>query len=169
LRRLRRGSTVSEGLMVIGGDVSIVSPAEEKPTSEAVAEFLEGRKKYEDQRKEKLKKGSTREQQVEWRPRAPRVPERDAHAAPRVNLPCCTVYFKWRLLASSRQTLALLNRFKSKLSSAITDEAPEVDVEELAEDDDKGWSVEMKTRGVFYFAFYIYLCSWFKSHLPWLQ
>lgn len=51
--------------MVIGGDVSIVSPAEEKPTSEAVAEFLEGRKKYEDQRKEKLKKGSTREQQVE--------------------------------------------------------------------------------------------------------
>ncbi|XP_056288173.1 spliceosome-associated protein CWC27 homolog isoform X1 [Pseudoliparis swirei] len=38
-----------------------------------------------------------------------------------------------------QQTLALLNRFKSKLSSAITDEAPEVDVEELAEDDDKGW------------------------------
>ncbi|XP_026153669.1 spliceosome-associated protein CWC27 homolog [Mastacembelus armatus] len=36
------------------------------------------------------------------------------------------------------QTLALLNRFKSKLSSAIT-EAPEEDVEELAEDDDKGW------------------------------
>ncbi|XP_071322371.1 spliceosome-associated protein CWC27 homolog [Trachinotus anak] len=37
-----------------------------------------------------------------------------------------------------QQTLALLNRFKSKLSSAIT-EAPEDDVEELAEDDDKGW------------------------------
>uniref|UniRef100_A0A8C4HV56 Spliceosome-associated protein CWC27 homolog n=1 Tax=Dicentrarchus labrax TaxID=13489 RepID=A0A8C4HV56_DICLA len=36
------------------------------------------------------------------------------------------------------QTLALLNRFKSKLSSAIT-EGPEEDVEELAEDDDKGW------------------------------
>lgn len=72
---------------------------EEKPSNEAVAEFLEGRKKYEDQRKQKLKKGSTREQ----------------------------------------QTLALLNRFKSKLSSAITDEAPEDDVEELAEDDDKGW------------------------------
>ncbi|XP_031731052.1 spliceosome-associated protein CWC27 homolog isoform X2 [Anarhichas minor] len=72
---------------------------EEKPTNEAVAEYLEGRKKYEEQRKQKLKKGSTREQ----------------------------------------QTLALLNNFKSKLSSAITEEAPEDDVEELAEDDDKGW------------------------------
>lgn len=40
--------------------------------------------------------------------------------------------------------MALLNRFKSKLSSAIT-EAPEEedDVEELAEDDDKGWSVSL--------------------------
>uniref|UniRef100_A0A3Q0RCJ7 Spliceosome-associated protein CWC27 homolog n=1 Tax=Amphilophus citrinellus TaxID=61819 RepID=A0A3Q0RCJ7_AMPCI len=36
------------------------------------------------------------------------------------------------------QTLALLNSFKSKLSSAIT-EGPQEDVEELAEDDDKGW------------------------------
>lgn len=36
------------------------------------------------------------------------------------------------------QTLALLNNFKSKLSSAIT-EGPQEDVEELAEDDDKGW------------------------------
>ncbi|XP_054613873.1 spliceosome-associated protein CWC27 homolog isoform X3 [Dunckerocampus dactyliophorus] len=38
------------------------------------------------------------------------------------------------------QTMDLLNRFKSKLSSAIND-APEVedDEEELAEDDDKGW------------------------------
>ncbi|XP_026211789.1 spliceosome-associated protein CWC27 homolog isoform X1 [Anabas testudineus] len=36
------------------------------------------------------------------------------------------------------QTMTLLNRFKSKLSSAIT-ETPEEDVEELAEDDDKGW------------------------------
>uniref|UniRef100_A0A669EW26 Spliceosome-associated protein CWC27 homolog n=1 Tax=Oreochromis niloticus TaxID=8128 RepID=A0A669EW26_ORENI len=35
-------------------------------------------------------------------------------------------------------TLALLNSFKSKLSSAIT-EGPQEDVEELAEDDDKGW------------------------------
>uniref|UniRef100_A0A3B3CEQ4 Spliceosome-associated protein CWC27 homolog n=1 Tax=Oryzias melastigma TaxID=30732 RepID=A0A3B3CEQ4_ORYME len=35
-------------------------------------------------------------------------------------------------------TLALLDRFKSKLSTAIT-EGPEEDVEELAEDDDKGW------------------------------
>ncbi|XP_061589871.1 spliceosome-associated protein CWC27 homolog [Cololabis saira] len=45
-----------------------------------------------------------------------------------------------RTKASSReeQTLAVLNRFKSKLSSAIT-EGPEEDVEELAEDDDKGW------------------------------
>ncbi|KAI4816825.1 hypothetical protein KUCAC02_009129 [Chaenocephalus aceratus] len=39
-----------------------------------------------------------------------------------------------------QQTLELLNRFKSKLSSAITTDAPEEDVEELAEDDDKGWS-----------------------------
>lgn len=37
------------------------------------------------------------------------------------------------------QTMALLDRFKSKLSTAITEEAPEEDVEELAEDDDKGW------------------------------
>ncbi len=36
------------------------------------------------------------------------------------------------------QTLALLNRFKSKLSSAIT-EGPEENEEELEEDDDKGW------------------------------
>ncbi|XP_061763779.1 spliceosome-associated protein CWC27 homolog [Nerophis ophidion] len=38
------------------------------------------------------------------------------------------------------QTMDLLNRFKSKLSSAISD-APEVeeDQDELAEDDDKGW------------------------------
>ncbi|XP_062290083.1 spliceosome-associated protein CWC27 homolog [Scomber scombrus] len=71
-----------------------------KPTNEAVAEYLEGRKKYEDMRKQKKKKGTTREE----------------------------------------QTMALLNNFKSKLSSAIT-EGPgeEEDVEELAEDDDKGW------------------------------
>uniref|UniRef100_A0A673CET4 Spliceosome-associated protein CWC27 homolog n=1 Tax=Sphaeramia orbicularis TaxID=375764 RepID=A0A673CET4_9TELE len=71
---------------------------EKKPVSEAVAEYLEGRKKYEDLRKQKRKKGSNREE----------------------------------------QTLALLDRFKSKLSSAITED-PEEDVEELAEDDDKGW------------------------------
>lgn len=70
-----------------------------QPSSEAVAEYLEGRKKYEDQRKKKLKRGSTRE----------------------------------------AQTLALLDSFKSKLSSAITEEAPEVDLEELGEDEDKGW------------------------------
>uniref|UniRef100_UPI0037E822E4 spliceosome-associated protein CWC27 homolog isoform X2 n=1 Tax=Semicossyphus pulcher TaxID=241346 RepID=UPI0037E822E4 len=80
-------------------------PAEEevkedkKPSSEAVAEYMEGRKKYEDLRKQKKKKGSTREE----------------------------------------QTLALLNRFKSKLSTAITDAPEEDEVEELAEDDDKGW------------------------------
>ncbi|KAK2818654.1 hypothetical protein Q5P01_024215 [Channa striata] len=71
---------------------------DKKPASEAVAEYLEGRKKYEEMRKQKTKKGSSREE----------------------------------------QTLALLNRFKSKLSSAIA-EAPEEDVEELEEDDDKGW------------------------------
>uniref|UniRef100_A0A672GB68 Spliceosome-associated protein CWC27 homolog n=1 Tax=Salarias fasciatus TaxID=181472 RepID=A0A672GB68_SALFA len=71
----------------------------EFPSSEAVAEYLEGRKKYEELRKQKLKKGSNREQ----------------------------------------QTMALLDRFKSKLSSAITEGPEEEDVEELAEDDDKGW------------------------------
>ncbi|XP_029941135.1 spliceosome-associated protein CWC27 homolog isoform X1 [Salarias fasciatus] len=38
-----------------------------------------------------------------------------------------------------QQTMALLDRFKSKLSSAITEGPEEEDVEELAEDDDKGW------------------------------
>ncbi|XP_017286680.1 spliceosome-associated protein CWC27 homolog isoform X1 [Kryptolebias marmoratus] len=75
-----------------------VKEAETKPTNEAVAEYLEGRKKYEELKKKKVKKGSNREE----------------------------------------QTMALLNRFKSKLSSAIT-EGPEEDVEELAEDDDTGW------------------------------
>uniref|UniRef100_A0A8C8MMK2 Spliceosome-associated protein CWC27 homolog n=1 Tax=Oncorhynchus tshawytscha TaxID=74940 RepID=A0A8C8MMK2_ONCTS len=37
---------------------------EKKPGSEAVAEYLEGKKKYEDMRKQKLKKGSSREAQV---------------------------------------------------------------------------------------------------------
>ncbi|XP_056146692.1 spliceosome-associated protein CWC27 homolog [Lampris incognitus] len=69
-----------------------------KPQSVAVAEYLEGRKKYEELKKQKRKGGSNRE----------------------------------------AQTLALLDRFKSKLSSAII-EAPENDVEELGEDDDKGW------------------------------
>uniref|UniRef100_A0A8C1KUH4 Spliceosome-associated protein CWC27 homolog n=1 Tax=Cyprinus carpio TaxID=7962 RepID=A0A8C1KUH4_CYPCA len=78
-----------------------VSEGDSKPISEAVTEYLESRKKYEDKRKQKLKKGSGRES----------------------------------------QTLALLERFKSKLSSAIS-ESPSVpmeDVEELGEDDDKGW------------------------------
>lgn len=72
---------------------------EKKPSSEAVAEYLEGRKKYEELRKQKLTKGSGRE----------------------------------------AQTLALLDRFKTKLTSAITEEGPEAELEELAEDDDKGW------------------------------
>ncbi|KAF7651307.1 hypothetical protein LDENG_00112950 [Lucifuga dentata] len=41
-----------------------VVEAEKKPSSEAVAEYLEGRKKYEELRKQKLKKGSTREEQT---------------------------------------------------------------------------------------------------------
>uniref|UniRef100_A0A3B5MJ47 Spliceosome-associated protein CWC27 homolog n=1 Tax=Xiphophorus couchianus TaxID=32473 RepID=A0A3B5MJ47_9TELE len=76
-----------------------LSDTEKKPSSEAVAEYLEERKKYEELRQQKRKKGSNREE----------------------------------------QTLALLNGFKSKLSSAITEGAEEEDVEELAEDDDKGW------------------------------
>ncbi|XP_078127901.1 spliceosome-associated protein CWC27 homolog [Sander vitreus] len=80
-------------------EVDEAKEVDEKPANEAVAEYLEGRKKYEEKRQQKLKKGSSREQ----------------------------------------QTLELLNRFKSKLSSAITEEAPEDAVEELAEDDDKGW------------------------------
>lgn len=39
-------------------------PVEKKPSSEAVAEYLEGRKKYEELRKQKRKKGSNREEQV---------------------------------------------------------------------------------------------------------
>ncbi len=41
------------------------------------------------------------------------------------------------------KTLALLDRFKSKLSSVISESpsVPEEDVEELGEDDDKGWWV----------------------------
>ncbi|CAG5867712.1 unnamed protein product [Menidia menidia] len=69
-----------------------------EPASEAVAEYLEGKKKYEGLKTRKQKKGSSREE----------------------------------------QTLALLNTFKSKLTSAIS-EGPEEDAEELAEDDDKGW------------------------------
>uniref|UniRef100_A0A8C6T2N2 Spliceosome-associated protein CWC27 homolog n=1 Tax=Neogobius melanostomus TaxID=47308 RepID=A0A8C6T2N2_9GOBI len=43
-----------------------------------------------------------------------------------------------RLCNTKLNTLALLQSFKSKLSSAITD-SPEEDMEQLAEDDDKGW------------------------------
>ncbi|CAB1352177.1 unnamed protein product, partial [Coregonus sp. 'balchen'] len=52
---------------------------EKKPGSEAVAEYLEGKKKYEDLKKQKLKKGSSRE----------------------------------------AQTMALLDRFKSKLMAHV--------------------------------------------------
>lgn len=44
-------------------------------------------------------------------------------------------------LSPSRQTLALLNQFKTKLTSAIS-EAPEVEAEsqeEEEEDNDRGW------------------------------
>lgn len=51
-------------LIVMRSNASLVSSEEEKPSNEAVAEYMEGRKKYEDQRKQKLKKGSVREQQV---------------------------------------------------------------------------------------------------------
>ncbi|KAI5620108.1 peptidyl-prolyl cis-trans isomerase CWC27-like isoform X1 [Silurus asotus] len=76
------------------------STEEKKVLNEAVSEYLESKKKYEEMRTQKLKKGSGRE----------------------------------------AQTLALLDRFKSKLSSAIceTPETPD-DEEELGEDDDKGW------------------------------
>lgn len=77
------------------------SEDDSKPASEAMVEYLESRKQYEDLKKQKLKKGSGRE----------------------------------------AQTLALLERFKSKLTSAISDtsDVPEENVEELGEDDDKGW------------------------------
>lgn len=58
------------------------------------------------------------------------IPIRHPHCAAR------RVYY-----VSLSQTLALLSRFKSKLSSAITADAPEEDVEDLEEDDDRGWSV----------------------------
>ncbi|XP_064163075.1 spliceosome-associated protein CWC27 homolog isoform X3 [Anguilla rostrata] len=74
---------------------------EKMAPNQAVAEYLEEREKYVALRKEKLKKGSSRE----------------------------------------AQTMALLDRFKSKLSTAITEtpEGAEEDVEDLGEDEDKGW------------------------------
>ncbi|XP_056593484.1 spliceosome-associated protein CWC27 homolog [Triplophysa dalaica] len=77
------------------------SEGDSKPSSEAMVEYLESRKKYEDLKKQKRKKGSGRE----------------------------------------AQTLALLESFKSKLTTAISDtsEVPEENVEELGDDDDKGW------------------------------
>uniref|UniRef100_A0A674PAR6 Spliceosome-associated protein CWC27 homolog n=1 Tax=Takifugu rubripes TaxID=31033 RepID=A0A674PAR6_TAKRU len=74
------------------------SPLEKKPSSEAVAEYLEGRKQYDGLRKQK-QKGSNREQ----------------------------------------QTLALLNSFKTKLTSAIADAPEEAVEDDDEEDDDKGW------------------------------
>lgn len=55
---------VNKALIVISSDVSLVSPVDKKPSSEAVAEYLEGRKKYEELRTQKRKKGSNREEQV---------------------------------------------------------------------------------------------------------
>lgn len=75
------------------------SAGEKKATGEAVSEYLESKKKYEEMRTQKLKKGSSRE----------------------------------------AQTLALLDRFKTKLSSAISETPEAPDDEELEEDDDKGW------------------------------
>lgn len=57
---------VNKELIVISGDVFLVSPVDKKPSSEAVAEYLEGRKKYEELRKQKRKKGSNREEQVKY-------------------------------------------------------------------------------------------------------
>lgn len=45
-----------------------LSGAEKKPSSEAVAEYLEERKKYDELRQRKGKKGSNREEQVTSRP-----------------------------------------------------------------------------------------------------
>lgn len=49
---------------MISSDVFLVSAEEKKPSNEAVAEYLEGRKKYEELKKQELKKGKTREAQV---------------------------------------------------------------------------------------------------------
>ena len=48
----------------MSNDVCLVRPVEKKPSSEAVAEYLEGRRKYEELKKQKPKKGSNREEQV---------------------------------------------------------------------------------------------------------
>ncbi len=50
-------------------------------------------------------------------------------------------YSNFFLFLLPLKTLALLERFKSKLSSVISESpsVPEEDVEELGEDDDKGW------------------------------
>ncbi|XP_060765053.1 spliceosome-associated protein CWC27 homolog isoform X2 [Neoarius graeffei] len=75
------------------------SAGEKAAVSEAVSEYLQSKKKYEEMRMQKLKKGSGRE----------------------------------------AQTLALLDRFRSKLSSAISETPDTPEDEELGEDDDKGW------------------------------
>ncbi|XP_058267985.1 spliceosome-associated protein CWC27 homolog isoform X1 [Hemibagrus wyckioides] len=76
-----------------------ISSEEPKASSEAVSEYLESKRKYEEMRMQKLKKGSSRE----------------------------------------AQTLALLDRFKSKLSTAISQTPEKPDDQELEEDDDNGW------------------------------
>lgn len=111
------------------------SPGDKKPLSEAVAEYLEGRKKYEDLRKQKRHKSSSREEQVTQYTAIDFLPlfllSGRVSDAGTVSL----------LFLSSGQTLALLNQFKTKLTSAIS-EAPEQEVEnqeEEEEDNDKGW------------------------------
>lgn len=110
-------------------------PESKKPTSEAVAEYLEERKKYEERKKDKRKKGSGREEQVN---------DTNNNARRVWTLTCGGL---WKEpprndvnVEFPQQTMELLNRFKSKLSTAIS-EAPEEEEEEeeLAEDDDKGW------------------------------
>lgn len=105
---------------------------EKKPSSEAVAEYLEGRKQYEGLRKQK-QKGSNREQQVK---------EGNIHHTlwPNVGFLSCCV----KRTCPLWQTLSILNSFKTKLSSAIA-EQPEEDTEDDEEDNDKGWWVK-RTR-----------------------
>lgn len=96
-----------------------------------MAEYLEGRKKYEELRKQKRHKSSDREQQVT------QFTYMFFYLVGEVRCKNCLKHFFW----SFGQTLALLNQFKTKLSSAIS-EAPQQEVEneeEEEEDNDRGW------------------------------
>ena len=66
---MRRRTAVKEKALKVHyqtkGHQTMSSSADEgKPSNEAVAEFLEGRKKYEELKKQKRKKGSGREERV---------------------------------------------------------------------------------------------------------